>query len=178
MKSLKKNFRFKDILLLNFINLTNKDKQLVRGWRNNKDIRKWMYSENTISPKEHSNFIKKLKVDNQNFYWLAKNKDDKYLGVIYLNRLDNKNKNVYLGIYVNPNLKIRGIGHLLMTSLKRIAFKIIGLHSLKLEVIDINHQAINFYRKEGFLKEGKLREFVFKDKKWHDVVIMGIINVK
>jgi UDP-4-amino-4,6-dideoxy-N-acetyl-beta-L-altrosamine N-acetyltransferase len=171
---LKRDFFWANILLKSFVNLTSEEKKMVRNWRNSKAVRKWMYQDHIISSEEHEVFLLKLKEDTKNFYWLAKDKDGVYLGVISLNRIDVRNKNGYLGIYVNPILNVSGIGNTLIEYLKELAFKKARLHTLKLEVIDLNERAINFYKKFGFKKEGRLKEFVFKDKKWYDVIIMGI----
>ena len=50
------------------------------------------------------------------------------------------------------------------------------VHTHQSEVIDGNEKAINFYKKSGFKEEGQLKEFVFKNDKWLDVIVMGIIN--
>jgi len=171
---LKKDFEIGDLLLINFINLNSAEKDLVKKWRNHKDVRKWMYQDHIISSEEHAVFIEKLKEENKNFYWLVKNKNGEYLGVIYLNKVDFLHKHAYLGIYSNPELK--GVGKFLIQALKELAFKIAKFHTLKLEVIETNKHAIEFYKKQGFKKEGKLKEFVYKDRKWIDVIVMGIIK--
>ncbi len=171
---LKRNFELGDVLLINFLNLNDEEKEIIRDWRNHEDIRKWMYSDHIISLEEHINFIEGLKKDNKKFYWLARYKDGWYPGVISLNRLDVRNNNGYLGIYTNPELS--GTGSLLIECLKKVSFDIAHLHTLKSEVIETNLRAINFYKKSGFSEEGRLKEFVFKDGKWQDVIAMGIIN--
>jgi len=168
---LKKDFEIGDLLLINFINLNSVEKDLVRKWRNHKDVRKWMYQDHIISFEEHAVFIEKLKEENKNFYWLVKNKNGEYLGVIYLNKVDFLHKHAYLGIYSNPELK--GVGKFLVQALKELAFKIAKFHTLKLEVIEANKHAIEFYKKQGFKKEGKLKEFVYKNGEWLDVIVMG-----
>jgi len=115
----------------------------------------------------------KLKEESRNFYWLVKNKDE-YIGVVCLSKVDFKNKNSYFGIYSNPQLK--SVGSLLIKCLEIIAFDIACLHTLKLEVIEDNEKALNFYRKSGFKKEGKLEDYVFKNGKYENVIIMGLIN--
>lgn len=155
------------------MNLNDKEKEMVRNWRNNDVVRKWCYLEHIISVEEHYKFMKKLEEDNQNFYWLAESKNE-YIGVVSFNRVDFKNKNAYLGIYSNPQLK--GMGSLLMECLKRIAFDIVHLHTLKLDVLKDNKKAISFFEKSGFKKEGMLKEFVYKEGKYKNVVVMGLIN--
>ncbi len=163
-------------VLINFINLSDSEREIVRLWRNNEIIMKWMYQDHLISFEEHSNFINKLRADNNNFYWMIKKNTGDYIGVISLNRIDLRNKNAYFGIYSNPESKLSGGGGLLIECLKKLAFDIINLHTLKLEVIESNKRAIDFYEKSGFIEEGRLKEFVFKDGNWLDVIVMGIIK--
>jgi len=59
---------------------------------------------------------------------------------------------------------------------KELAFDITHLHTLRLEVIADNERAVNFYKNFGFCEEGRLKEFVFKDGKWCDVIVMGMIK--
>ncbi len=170
---LRSDFSLGKIKIKNFINLNEEEKEIVRKWRNNKDIRKFMYQKRIITKKEHIKFIESLKSDSKNFYWFVINEKN-YLGVFYLNKVDLLNKHAYLGIYSNPELK--GVGRILMKCLMYIAFKVAKLHTLKLEVIETNKNAIEFYKKHGFQEEGRLKEFVFRDGKWLDVIVMGRIN--
>lgn len=174
--SLRRNFEFDDVFLVNFINLNNEESEMVRNWRNNENIRRWMFSDHIISQEEHIRFIEGLKKNSKNFYWVVKNKEGEYLGVVSLNRVDFKNKNAYLGIYVSPDCQQVGTGHVLITCLKKITLDIARLHTLKLEVIETNARAIDFYKKSGFTEEGRLKEFISKDGRWLDVVVMGIIK--
>ncbi len=173
LNNLKKNINVGNLIMKNFINLECKEKEIVRNWRNNNVVREWIYSEHIISVEEHNNFIIKLEEDSRNIYWLVKNKDE-YMGVVYLSRLDFNNRNGYLGIYSNPNLK--GVGNLLQECLIKVAFGIACLHTLKLEVIEDNEKAIKLYKRFGFEKEGELKDFVFKNGKYKNAIIMGIIN--
>lgn len=173
MDKLRKNISFGEILIKNFINLDKNEKEMVRRWRNNNSIRKWCYQDHIISSNEQKKFLKNLEEDNNNFYWLIKKKNE-YIGVISINRVDLENGNAYLGIYSQPNLK--GAGKILMGCIKKIAFDIAQLHTLKLEVIEDNKSALNFYERSGFKKEGKLKDFIFKNGKYKDVVIMGLVK--
>jgi UDP-4-amino-4,6-dideoxy-N-acetyl-beta-L-altrosamine N-acetyltransferase len=176
MNDFKRNFDFDGIILRDFTNLTENESEIVRTWRNHSSIKKWMYSNHIISKKEHANFIANLNADNKNYFWLVKNKESEPIGIIYLNKVDFINRNAYLGIYSNPNSYTIGAGSLLIECLKRVAFKVMKLHTLKLEVIDTNKKALEFYKKSGFMEEGRLKEYVLRNGKWHNVVIMGLIR--
>ncbi len=174
-ENLRRNIELGDVLLKNFVNLNEEEIEMVRMWRNHPEVRRWMYTDHEISKEEHINFIDSLKGDNKNFYYLVY-KGRKPVGVMYLNRLDPKNRNAYFGIYANPEEKIHGAGLILEKSAISLAFDVAQLHTLKLEVIEDNERAINFYKRMGFEEEGRLREFVFKDGRWKDVIVMGMIK--
>lgn len=177
-KRLRKNIDIGSLKLINFINLTETEKEGVRKYRNRENVRNFMYQDHIVSKEEHQKFIEDLKDDKKNFYWLVKDNKGEHIGVISLNRLDLRNKNAYLGIYKNPELKSKGLGSILINCLKNLAFEITCLHALKLEVIEGNNNAISFYKEAGFKKEGILKKFVLRNGKWYDVIVMGIINEK
>lgn len=173
---LRRNFELDGFKLTNFVYLGSESDR-VRRWRNHKEVRKWMYSDHLISKKEHLQFIERLKEESKNLFWMVEDQEGG-LGVISLNRIDTKNKNAYLGIYASPDCRRRGAGKVLIHLLKRVCFEIANLHSLRLEVIDGNERAVRFYRKMGFRREGRLKEFVFKNGRWNDVIVMAMVDQK
>lgn len=56
------------------------------------------------------------------------------------------------------------------------AFRWGGLHSLALGASLYNERAVSVYRKAGFKQEGVSREAVYRDRRWHDVVSMAILE--
>ncbi|MDW7733453.1 MAG: UDP-4-amino-4,6-dideoxy-N-acetyl-beta-L-altrosamine N-acetyltransferase [Methanolobus sp.] len=176
MATLNDDFDINNTKLKNFLNISTTERDMILEWRNHESIRKWMYSDTIISPQEHISFLSNLIDDNKNIYWVAENDAGFFLGTISLNKIDFKNKHAYIGIYSNPYNEIKNKGHLLIQCIKKLAFEIAGLHTLKLEVINNNQKAIDFYKKQGFNEEGRLKEFVIKDGYWLDVIVMGIMN--
>jgi len=172
---LRKDFQTGELSLINFVNLKETEKELVRRWRNHPDVKRWMYSSETISSEEHHRFIEGLSRTDRSFYWLVK-KGGEPIGVIYLTKTDFKNRNAYLGIYADPRSKGSGYGRNLVASLKELVFGVADFHTLKLEVFEDNERAIRFYQKAGFQEEGRLKEVVLKNGRWKDVVILGIIQ--
>jgi len=175
MFDLRQDFLFDKLIVKNCVTLSSDEVELVRNCRNHDEIRKWMYSDSIISLLDHINFINSLKVNNKNYYWLVK-MGEEYIGVISLNRIDFQNRNAYLGIYANPFSVLKGKGELLIKCIKILAFDYANLHTLKIEVMNINEKATNFYKKAGFREEGRLKEFVFRNGKWQDMIIMGITS--
>lgn len=57
----------------------------------------------------------------------------------------------------------------------RYGFAVLGLHRLQLGVYAFNDRAIASYTKVGFREEGRRRENVFHDGRWHDELLMGLL---
>jgi len=167
------NFRYKRFGIINFVNLSGIDIDMIRVWRNNPEIRKWMFNKNIISKQEHISFIDKLKRDKNNIYWLIKDKFDRPLGVISLKDINYKKSQAYIGIYKSP-LKYKylfGLGRKLLDLLIYIASKKLGLKILLAQVYGDNIKAVNLYKKAGF-KVANMRK---------NIVIMSLekdINTK
>ncbi len=147
-ENLRRNIEPGDVLLKNFVNLSDEEVEMVRRWRNHPEVRRWMYTDHEISKEEHLSFIETLRHDKRNFYYLVY-KVDKAVGVLSLTRVDFRNRNAYFGIYGNPEEKIHGAALILEKSAISLAFDVAQLHTLKLEVIEDNERAINFLQKDG-----------------------------
>ena len=136
-----------NIKLLNFIDLKLEEKEMILKWRNHPEIRKWMYNQDEIKLEEHLNFIESLKSRKDKLYFLVK-KEDEFIGVIDF--LDLDKKEIFYGIYSNPNSKIMGVGRILNEISIDFAFNSLKAHKLKLEVFEDNIQVRNLYKKYKF----------------------------
>jgi UDP-4-amino-4,6-dideoxy-N-acetyl-beta-L-altrosamine N-acetyltransferase len=135
--------------LINFIDLTEFEIQQVLAWRNHKDIKKWMYTNENITLEQHLNFINKLQSTNTKLYFVVK-QDINYLGVVDFYDIDSDRKECDFGLYANPFEKIAGIGRILEEISIKYAFDNLKLNKLKLEVFTDNERALNLYKKYQF----------------------------
>ena len=98
------------------------------------------------------------------------------IGTISL-KIDWKNKNAELGIAIwNKDFWNRGYGTDAIRVLLKYAFLELGLHKVWLRVFEFNSRAIKCYEKAGFKKEGVLREMLYRDNQWHNIIVMGILK--
>ena len=157
------------IELINFINASLEEKKMILEWRNNPNIRKWMYNQKEISLDSHLSFIELLKTLKDKIYFLVK-MDKEYIGVIYFNNIDYQDKSTYFGLYSNP--KITGVGKILLKNIIDYAFNTLCMNTLKLEVFETNKKALNLYKKFNF-KE--IEKKIINNKK---VVLMELNSKK
>lgn len=81
-----------------------------------------------------------------------------------------------IGIAVSPAHQRRGIGDALMTALIERAERWMQMTRLELEVYVDNAAAIGLYRKHGFIEEGRMRAYAFRDGEYVDA--LGMARVK
>lgn len=103
--------------------------------------------------------------------------EGKYIGGCGVNSVDWKNSNALVGIFIgDKDYWGKGYGTDAMKVLLKFIFNQMNIHKVKLSVYAFNERAIKCYEKCGFKKEGVLRKEIFKDGKYHDEIIMGILK--
>ncbi|MBZ7936498.1 UDP-4-amino-4,6-dideoxy-N-acetyl-beta-L-altrosamine N-acetyltransferase [Campylobacter sp. B0100352/1] len=143
------------IELKNFIELNEQEITLVWQWRNDKKVNEFMHTKN-FDIKEHKNFIYSLKQDKSKKYFLVF-KDKEAIGVIDLVNI--KKESCYFGLYAKPNLK--GVGQILMDEVKKYAFEILKVKTLKAYVFKNNDKALKLYLKNDFEIEKENKETIY-----------------
>lgn len=90
-------------------------------------------------------------------------------------RVDWKNRVAEVGILIGEaEYRGKGYGSDALRVLIRIAFEEMNLHKLKLSVFAFNQQAIGCYEKCGFVREGLLKDELWREGRYHDVVVLGL----
>lgn len=159
-----------EMTTIDFLELSDEQKNEVLRWRNHPEVRSRMFTMHEITREEHYRFIESLKTDPSSRYWMIGD-----IGVISLKRINPTHRYAYLGIYKNPFHREKGIAKALIDILKRKAFCELNLHTLKLEVFLENRKALDFYRRNGFHREGHLRDIIKSGSgAYQDIVVMGL----
>jgi len=53
----------------------------------------------------------------------------------------------------------------------------LGLHRIWLTVSEFNYGGIKSYKNLGFIEEGRMKDACFRDKKFHDKIVMSKIEM-
>lgn len=138
--------------LVNFVNLAEEDKKLVLNWRNSDEIRSHMFTNHLISMEEHSQFIEKLGDDRNNYYWMVR-EGSTPIGVVSAQKIDLASGRCFLGIY---SIK-RGAGARMLRYFFNLWFSSLNIKAVLCEVLEDNINALEFYKRNGFIKTGNAR---------------------
>ncbi|MFB9274525.1 GNAT family N-acetyltransferase [Cohnella cellulosilytica] len=100
-----------------------------------------------------------------------------YIGQVNLDSIDWKNRVGKIGIVIGSTEQMgRGFGTEAMKLLADFAFRELNLNRLELEVYDFNERAIRCYASCGFVEEGRLRERLYRNGRYCDIVQMGLLK--
>ena len=92
------------------------------------------------------------------------------MGRCGITRVDWKNRVGELAIMIGAPYRGRGYGGEAMALLCDFCFQEMNLHKLKVIVLKTNEAAIRCYERCGFVREGVLREEIFRRGAYQDVV--------
>jgi len=105
--------------------------------------------------------------------------DSHYIGDCGINSVDWKNSVANAVIFIGNNAyRGKGYGTEAMQILMAFAFDQMNINKLRLNVYSFNERAIKSYEKCGFIREGVLRQEIFRDGKYYDTIVMGILRAE
>ncbi len=102
-----------------------------------------------------------------------------YLGGIDLHDINWIDRHAEIGIVIGvKHYWGKGCGTDAMRVLLRLAFDKMNLHRVYLRVYSFNQRAIASYEKCGFRREGVLRDQHCAGGKYHDSIVMGLLEAE
>lgn len=129
-----------------------------------------------ITLADEKNFIEGISAFKETYSFAIETLEGEYIGGCGLNNVDWKNRVGTVGIFIGEKKYWgKGYGTDAMKVLIGFIFDEMNLNRIVLNVYSFNERAIKSYEKCGFVKEGVLREALFKSGKYHDEVVMGLL---
>jgi RimJ/RimL family protein N-acetyltransferase len=157
------------------------DIQSIYGWLRRPEIARYLYSASLPKTlRETETYVEQQigHVDPLNrAFIIALRAEATSIGVTGCHNIDWPNRSAEIGIYIGePEQLGKGYGTEAMELLLAYSFNELNLHRVFLRVFDFNSRAIESYRKCGFSEEGRLREVIFREGDYHDVLVMSILE--
>ncbi len=114
--------------------------------------------------------------ENRNFNIVELN-SNKLIGTIGLENIDWIQRSAVLGIFIgDANFRNNGYGTEAIKLLLEYGFKYVNLHSIRLDLLEVNERAHRCYLKCGFKDTGRSREEIFLNGKYYDKLHMDILE--
>lgn len=165
---------------LRFRALTKDDIETTYNWHNREDIRNLYLSHPFPVNKEmEEQWYNKILYSNfpTTVFGVELCSTDALMGLAILKNIDMVHRQAEFATYIG-NVEHRGKGYSKEITQKALDFAFIqlGLNRVYLKVMEANPVAINLYLKVGFNQEGVLRQSVFKQGEFHNLILMSILS--
>ncbi|MFA6254450.1 MAG: GNAT family protein [Patescibacteria group bacterium] len=130
-----------------------------------------------VSLKKLRNSIIKRRRSKDYFGWMISIKHNRLIGEIQLKRINFNDKVGELAINIGET-EFWGQGYAseAIKLVSKFFFNRLKLNRIELDVFSKNIGAIKCYQKCGFEKEGVKRKACFKNGKFYDLILMGILR--
>lgn len=98
------------------------------------------------------------------------------LGTATLHQWDASHARAELGIALARDVWGRGLAKDALTTLIGFAFERLGLHRLEADIDPANHASLRLFERQGFRREGLLRERWVQGGTYQDAIFLGLLR--
>lgn len=154
------------------------DTDRIIRWRNTDFVRRNFIYQKPFTREGHANWIREMIDTGKAVQFLICLKDaDQPVGSVYLRDIDPVHRKAEYGVFIGEREALgKGFGTQAAELMIRYGFEVLCLHKLMLRVLAENLPAIRSYEKAGFVREAYLKEEVFLEGNYKDVIYMAVIN--
>jgi len=151
------------------------DQARLRGWRNQPDVRRWMYNDHEIGVEEHARWFAAVLAQSRPRHWII-TVDEKPVGLVNLYGLDEARRSGAWAYYIaEEGVRGQGVGAVVEYLTLETAFGRFGLEKLSCEVLADNEAVVRLHESFGFQREALLRQHVIKNGAPADVIGLGLL---
>lgn len=168
-----------DNVILRAIEIT--DLEEIMKYFNTHETRLGLGNIIPFSAKQEEDWIKRS-IENYSkgieYNFVIEHKETKeFLGTCGIGNFSTTSRSAELGIGIhNPENFDKGYGTDAMICLMKFGFRIQNLHRIELGVYSYNERAYHVYKRLGWKEVGRRRDAYFLQGKYHDCIIMDILE--
>lgn len=159
--------------------LARQDLMRLVDWRNDPRIAAGFFNAKPLARAGQAAWFARMKRDaTRHLFVICLKSTGEAVGTVGLDHIDPMNRSAEYGeiLIGDPRWLGQGFASEATGLVIRHAFRRLKLRRLYLFCFAANRQAIRLYRRHGFRPEGVMREAHFKNGKWHDVAVMGLLR--
>jgi RimJ/RimL family protein N-acetyltransferase len=167
---------------ISFRKMTPEDIPVYHSWRNDLEVMRTTNPDlDLYSFESTAEFVQQVILGSHSSksYLILDKDTQKPIGITSLIQIDRKNRNPECILDIGDKAYWgKGFGREALSLLLDYAFLEMNLHRVGLRVFSFNDRAISLYEKIGFKQEGRSRQAIFREGKWHDIIAMGILQAE
>ncbi|MBC7338495.1 MAG: GNAT family N-acetyltransferase [Firmicutes bacterium] len=152
------------------------DVDTLLRWINDREVGRHLMPHFPYSRAQERDWIERVSRSESDRVLIIQTHEGRPIGVMGLHRIDQVHRQAELGIFIGEKEYWgQGYGTDAIRTLLRFAFDAMNFHRIYLRVNADNVRAQRCYEKCGFVREGTLREAVFRDGGWRDQHLMAVL---
>jgi RimJ/RimL family protein N-acetyltransferase len=159
--------------------LERKDMEELRSYHNDPEIGPLLGGwSHPISSEQQNMWFDKLAFDDLNLRFAIDTEEDGFIGISTITNIDLKNRSAYHGIIIGKkNMQGHGYGRDTVMTTMKYAFEELQLHRLEGDIVEHNIPSHKLYvGKCGWKEEGIKREHAFRNNRYYDRIMVGILK--
>lgn len=151
---------------------------LTLNWVNNPSLRLYTGTRFPITKIEHEKwFFNKSQDPYNKTFGIQVKETKKIIGLVGNNHFDALDRTTSIFIYLGETEDRNcGYGKETLNLFTKFCFNSLNVHKVWAHIFDFNKASITLFAKSGYTQEGILKEHIYRDGKYHDVVFLGRIN--
>jgi len=156
--------------------LEKDDLSSLKEWRNSLHVRKSTREYKLLNMINQKNWFESIHQSNppKDIMFGILNKRKKLIGVTGLTYIDWKNRNSEISIYFSTkNWQTKPEANEVINLIMEYGFEELNLNRLYVEIFSLMKENIKLFIKMKFIKEGQLREKIWRENKWWDTLIFS-----
>lgn len=126
--------------------------------------------------KEWVNRLAKDSMEMKNFVFIIELPDGTPVGTMGVHRINLKNRHATTGAILQKEYWGKGIGSTVKMYLLNYLFNELGLNRVKSLVWEFNERSVKYSLRCGYKIEGQLRQVLYRDGKYWDEIILGVLR--
>lgn len=165
MGFLKNNLLFREV--------EESDLLILRKWRNNPDMAAGWHSPVSVqTPYNQEEWYRSLNANNRAY---IVEEISQVIGLLRFQLYPNQQAAI-TGIDVAPNAHSKGYGKRILSAGADYILRDLGYHRVTGEALDTNFAAQKIISACGFTQEGRYRDYVWRDGKWHSWLVYSLLQ--
>lgn len=158
--------------------LDQADAPAIAPWFNDPEVTRTILRWRPMSILEEEAFLRRVAENpNELVLGIAAKGNDRLIGVTGLHEIDWRSRHASFGIMIgDKNYWGKGHGTEVTRLMVGYAFETLNLNRVGLHVFEYNERGRRAYEKVGFRVEGRLRQEHFREGRYWDTLVMGILR--
>lgn len=146
-------------------------------WINDPRVRKFLTPFFPVSREEEEEFFTKPQPDSATLAIVARDQKDRFIGTIGFSKIHRFHRTAITGTMIGEvDCWGKGYGTEAKMLLLRYGFDTLNLRKVNSEAIAFNQRSINYSLACGYRIEGRLKQEVFRDGRYWDLVRLAVFR--